>query len=98
MLVKNFLEGSECAQVIDMTNQITAYKALEKLRQWTAINLSEKVFFEELKIKWFKKKQETASFNVEQQSEISMAAAIANLHLIDKPSDIFNQIKVYYSI
>jgi hypothetical protein len=55
ILIENSLESSECEQVIEITKKITKYKAMEKLKQWININLNEKIFYDDLKIKKFKK-------------------------------------------
>lgn len=97
ILIENSLEKSECNQVITITNQITLFKSIEKLNQWISINLNEKVFNEELKVKKFKKPQ-VDNNNAVKLIENDLAGLDIEKTSFSPnclmPSEIFNKIKV----
>lgn len=90
---------------LETTNQITQFKANEKLKQWININLNEKIFYDklnELTGKRFKKKTDA---NLEQirpddgKETVNQVASLNNeLDAVYSkefiPSEIFNKLKV----
>jgi hypothetical protein len=102
VLVDNLLEKSESNQMIVQTKQITLFKAIEKLKQWVSINLSEQIFFEELKIRRFKKRNDLHS--QQNQTDLPAEKCITDDLSFEKPpvfeqnqmmpSELFNMIKV----
>ena len=84
-----------------MTKEIAYFKSIEKLKQWISIHLSEELFFEELKTKRFKKRNDLipeSKLNNDQSNnlmDISLEKLTLNLS-DDMPSDLFNQLKVIF--
>jgi hypothetical protein len=99
ILIDNLLEKTESVKVISTTKQITLFKSMEKLKQWIGINLNERIFFDELKMRRFNNNKKK---NNEQQQpdtgmneeELTCDKSILNLTQI-MPSDLFNHIKVF---
>ncbi len=98
-LIDNCLEKSECGNVAKLTKEIAFFKAIEKLKQWISIHLNEELFFEELKTKRFKKRNDLineSKINNEQSNavlEVGLEKLTLNLS-DDMPSDLFNHLKV----
>jgi hypothetical protein len=107
-VIETVLDESLPVQVIKTSCDIGAFKAIEKLKEWMSINLNEQIFYEELRVKRFKKKTDTAA-----ASSAATAAAAKKKPSFDEepssttekpvfntsylmPSVIFNKIKVSF--
>ncbi len=96
ILIENLLEQSECANVMQITKQISFYKSIEKLKQWININLNEETFLNDLKLRRFKKRpeQQTSKAN-EMLDEFSGCDKLVFTMNQTTPSEIFNEFKVF---
>ncbi|CAF0715052.1 unnamed protein product [Brachionus calyciflorus] len=81
-LISNSLDKTSSNQMIKATSQITLYKSIDKLSQWININLNDKIFYDELKLKKIKKKVDS--------NEIKTIQNNPDLPIIDTDSVVFN--------
>lgn len=85
------MENTSSEQVIKISSQVALFKSIDKLNQWVNTNLTEKVFYEEIKLKKIKKKTElceTIPLNLDVNDLIIFTSDTM------MPSEIFNIIKV----
>jgi hypothetical protein len=102
ILIENSLEKSESEQVIKVTSDIALFKSIEKLKQWSSLNLNEQIMHEELRNKRFKKKtdQNQSAANLTEtkpaafmEDDLSSEKPIFNQNYL-MPSEIFSKYKV----
>ena len=108
IFIENSLEKNESAYVKRIAIQITEFKAVEKLKQWININLNESVFYEELKWKRFKRRNDQISSeqakplqqeqpkpsNNEQKGAQQPSAQQSAQKLSEQEADIFRGLEV----
>ena len=82
--------------LISATNQIALYKTVQKLNQWIKSNLNDETFYEEIKLKLCKKKNDTTcclQFSEKENfsNEASNKIVQSNYQML---FEIFNYLKV----